>query len=140
MPNYARVTLVGHLGRDPELRWMPDGSAVCNFSLATSEKSRDQEYTTWWKINVWGKQAEACAEYLSKGRPVLVEGRVGTRSYTDRDGNERTSLEVQAGQVQFLGSRNDGDSKSDEPSGRGFSTDKNGRVVSPPMDESEVPF
>lgn len=127
MPNLATVTLIGHLGRDPEIRWLPDGSA------ATSEKAKDQEYTTWWRINVWGKQAESCEQYLSKGRAVCVQGRVGMRPYTDREGNERSSLEVNAQSVVFLGGREHGDNDA--------STDKQGRVISPEMsDDSSVPF
>lgn len=142
MPNLATVTLIGHLGRDPEIRWLPDGSAVCNFSIATSEKAKDQEYTTWWRINVWGKQAESCEQYLSKGRAVCVQGRVGMRPYIDREGNERSSLEVNAQSVVFLGGREPGDSDANHAeAGRGFSTDKQGRVVSPPMDDdSGIPF
>lgn len=140
MPNLATVTIIGHLGRDPEIRYMPDGSAVCNFSVATSEKSRDQEFTTWWKVNVWGKQAESCNQYLSKGRAVCVQGRVGMRSYTDANGQERQSLEVNAQQVVFLGSRDDGDKAESKPR-ESFTTDASGRVQSPPMDEdSGIPF
>lgn len=141
MPNLATVTLIGHLGRDPEIRYLPDGSGVCNFSIATSEKNRDQEYTTWWRINVWGRQAESCNQYLSKGRPVCVQGRVGMRSYTDRDGNERQTLEVHAQSVTFLGSRDSdsGDESEASQSRQSFTTDATGRVKSPPLDD-EIPF
>lgn len=142
MPNLATVTIIGHLGRDPEIRYMPDGSAVCNFSVATSEKSRDQEYTTWWRVNVWGKQAESCEQYLSKGRAVCVQGRVGMRSYTDKDGVERQSLEVNAQQVVFLGGRdNDGESskpKDELDSARQYQERKTQRAQDD--DDSSIPF
>lgn len=140
MPNLATITIIGHLGRDPEIRYLPDGSAVCNFSVATSEKNRDQEFTTWWRVNVWGKQAEPCGEYLAKGRAVCVQGRVGERSYTDANGQERRSLEVNAQQVVFLGGRDDGDRSEPKPR-ESFTTDASGRVKSPALsDDSEIPF
>lgn len=112
MASFNKIVIVGYLGRDPEIRYLTDGTAVCNFSVATTEKKKDrsgesQDITTWFKINVWGKQAEAANQYLSKGRQVYVEGRLTQQEYTDRDGNRRTSLEVRATEFHFLGSRGD---------------------------------
>lgn len=112
MASFNKIVIVGYLGRDPEIRYMPDGTAVCNFSVATTEKKKDrsgeaQDITTWFRINVWGKQAEAANQYLSKGRQVYVEGRLSQQEYTDRDGNRRSSLDIRATDVQFLGPRGD---------------------------------
>lgn len=102
-----RVILIGNLGGDPELRYTQSGSAVCNFSIATNEKWKDgngqlQEHTEWSKIVVWGKQAENCEKYLSKGRQVAVEGKLRTNKWTDSDGIDRWSTEIVAQNVQFL--------------------------------------
>lgn len=103
-----KVILVGHLGKDPEVRYTQTGSAVGNFSLATSEQWNDrdgkrQERTEWHNIVVWGKQAETCGQYLAKGRQVYVEGSIRTRSYDDKSGNKRYVTEIVAQRIQFLG-------------------------------------
>lgn len=110
MASFNKIVIVGYLGRDPEIRYLPDGTAVCNFSIATTEKRKDrageaQEVTTWFRVNVWGKQAEVANQYLSKGRQVYVEGRLSQQEYTDKDGNRRASLDVRATDVHFLGAR-----------------------------------
>lgn len=110
MASFNKIIIVGHLGRDQEMRYTPQGTAVSNFSIATTERRKDrsgemQEMTTWFKVSVWGKQAEAVSPYLLKGRQVYVEGRLRTEEYTDRDGNKRVSLEVTASDIQLLGSR-----------------------------------
>ena len=102
------VTLVGHLGRDPEVRFTPQGQAVCNFSVATTEKWNDkdggkQERTTWHSIVVWGKQAETCGQYLAKGRLVYLEGKIQVREYEDKEGQKRKAFEIVANNVRFLG-------------------------------------
>lgn len=96
-----KAILVGNLGKDPELRYTSSGKAVCNFTLATTEKTKDNEYTEWHRITVWGNQAEACTNYLSKGSKVYVEGRIETRSY-EKDGQKRYTTEINAYTVQFL--------------------------------------
>ncbi len=103
-----KVILIGNLGRDPEVRFTPNGQAVARFSVATTEKWRDQqgqlqERTEWHNVVVWGKQAESCGQYLAKGRQVYVEGRLQTRSYDDKDGVKRQITEVVAQTVRFLG-------------------------------------
>ena len=125
--SFNKITIVGHLGRDAELRYTPQGAAVCNFSVATTEKRKNargetEEHTIWFRIAAWGRQAELAAEYLAKGRQVYVEGRLRREEYTDREGIQRTSLEVNASDIQFLGQRGDTDERGaekPEDNGRG---------------------
>lgn len=110
--SFNKITIVGYLGRDPELRYTPQGTAVCKMSVATSERRRaangeSEEHTTWFRVTVWGRQAELANEYLGKGRQVYVEGRLRLEEYADRDGNQRISPEVTATDLQFLGTRNE---------------------------------
>ena len=135
--SFNKITLVGNLGRDPELRYTPQGTPVCSFSLATNEKRRDrttgetQDLTTWFRITVWGKQAETCSQYLTKGRPVYVEGRLRLEEYVDKEQKTRSALEVNATDVQFLGSRNSSEEQfnktaADESGGRSAAAAKAG--------------
>ncbi len=153
MASVNRVILVGNLGRDPELRYIPSGQAVANFTLATNDRWRDkegnnQERTEWHRIVVWGKSAENCAQYLQKGRSVYIEGRLQTREWEDKDGNKRQTTETIAQTVQFLGGRG-GAGGGGEPggeSGGGPSRDSGssgagaggGESSGPPS--SDVPF
>lgn len=113
-----KVILLGRLGQDPELKYTPSGSSVCNFSMATTESWSDkqtgqkQEKTEWHRIVVWGKLAELCNQYLSKGRQAFVEGRIQTRSWDDKDGQKRYSTEILANTVQFIGGPSDSASSS----------------------------
>ena len=105
-----KVILVGNLVRDPEIRYTPGGKAVARFPVATGEVWTDaegnrQERTEWHNVVVWGKQAETCSQYLSKGRQVFVEGSIRSRAYDDRDGNKRYITEIIGQRVQFLGGR-----------------------------------
>ena len=114
---YHQVLIVGHLGRDPEMRYTPDGTPVTTFSVATSRKWHNPdgsqgEETTWFRVTVWRRQAETAAQYLQKGRLVLVEGRLtpdkatgGPRVWTGQDGAPHTSFEVTAENIRFLGGR-----------------------------------
>lgn len=113
--SFNKVIIVGNLGRDPELRYTPQGTAVCNFSVATTEKRRDksgefQDVTTWFRVTLWEKRAETAAKYLQKGKPVYIEGRLKVDEWTDRDGKERYTLDVTATDMQFIGSASDRDS------------------------------
>jgi len=124
--SFNKIIIVGYLGRDPELRYTPQGTAVCDFSVATTEKRKDAsgestDLTTWFKVTYWGRQAEVVSQYFSKGKLIYVEGRLSQREYTDRDGNKRTSLEVHATDMQFVGSRGDDQQRSNEPTGRAAS-------------------
>lgn len=109
-----KVIAIGNLGADPETRYLPSGAAVANFNIAVSESWKDKqtgeikERTEWMKIEVWGKTAEACAEYLSKGKQVYVEGKLQTDQWDDKDGIKRYTTKVRADNVQFLGSPRDG--------------------------------
>jgi single-strand DNA-binding protein len=108
MRGVNKVILIGNLGKDPELRYLPSGGPVAKFSLATGSKWKDkdgqlQDRTDWHNIVAFGRTAEVCNEYLKKGSPVYVEGRIQTRSYDDRDGNKRWITEIIAQNVNMLG-------------------------------------
>jgi single-strand DNA-binding protein len=110
--SFNKLILVGNLGRDPELRYTPQGTPVCSFTLATNERRKDragenQDVTTWFRVTLWGRQAETASQYLSKGRPVYVEGRLRVEEWTDKDGKQRHTLEVHATDMQFIGGRGD---------------------------------
>lgn len=110
MASVNKVILVGNLGRDPEVRFMPNGEAVCNFSIATTDSWKDksgakQERTEWHNIVMYRKLAEIAGEYLKKGRPVYVEGRLQTRKWQTKEGQDRYTTEIIADQMQMLGGR-----------------------------------
>jgi len=117
MSSVNKVTLIGRLGADPEVRYTQGGQPVASLRMATSENWTDRdgqrkERTEWHSITVWGKQAELCGQYLAKGRQVYIEGRLQTREYTDREGINRKAVEIVANQIVFLGGRGDsGDSQ-----------------------------
>jgi single-strand DNA-binding protein len=142
--SYHKIILIGNLGRDPEMRYTANGTPVTNLSVATTEKwtgqdGQQQERTIWWRVSVWGKQAETVNQYLAKGRQVLVEGRInadsetgGPRLYTRNDGTPGASYEVTAFTVRFLGGRTDTDT---------FDTPSDDEV--PPeadIEEDSIPF
>lgn len=104
-----RCEFIGRLGRDPETRYMPNGDAVCNFSIAVGWKSKDKEGTEWVRVNAFKQLAEICGKYLTKGSQVYVSGRMATRKWTDKDGQERYSTEINLDQMQMLGSKPEGD-------------------------------
>jgi len=122
--SFNKIILVGNLGRDPELRYTPQGTPVCSFSLATNERRKDRntgdnnDITTWFRVTLWGRQAETASQYLQRGRPVYIEGRLRVEEYTDRDGNKRHSLEVNATDMQFIGGGARGEDAG-APSARG---------------------
>lgn len=106
--SFNKITIVGNLGRDPELRYTPQGTPVCSFTVATNERRKDragemQDTTTWFRVTLWGRQAETASQYLTKGRPIYVEGRLRVEEWTDRDGKQRYTLEVHATDMQFIG-------------------------------------
>jgi single-strand DNA-binding protein len=110
-----RVVLVGNLTRDPELRHTPSGTAVCKLRLAVNSRQKDSSTGEWgekpnyFDVTVWGNQGESCAQYLSKGRPVAVDGRLDWREWEAQDGTKRQAVEIIADSVQFLGGRSDGE-------------------------------
>lgn len=156
MASVNKVILIGNLGADPETRYSPDGAAITNIRMATTEKWKDKgsgemrEQTEWHRVVFFGRLAEIAGEYLKKGSPVYVEGRLRTRKWTDKDGNERYTTEIVADNMQMLGSREGAAADFDEagagapsraPSGR----DSGGRAPSKPapniadMDD-DIPF
>ena len=142
MASLNKVILIGNLGRDPEVRYTQNSTAVANFTLATNEVWTDkagerQERTEWHRIVVWGKQAEIVREYLAKGRQVYVEGSLQTRQWDDREGNKRTTTEIKAARVLMLG-RPPSSGSADGPAAGG-----SGEVISeepPPGQEDDIPF
>ncbi len=113
--SFNKVILIGNLGKDPELRYTPQGDAVCNFTMATNERRKDksgefQDVTTWFKVTLWRNMAENAAKYLSKGRQVYIEGKLQVEEWTDRDNKDRYTLGVQATEMHFIsdGARSEG--------------------------------
>jgi len=142
MASFNKIVIMGYLGRDPELRYTPDGTPVCNFSVATTERRKDktgefQDHTTWFRVSLFGRQAEVASQYLSKGRQVFIEGTLSQREYTDKEGNTRTSLEVRGSDIHFIGSR------GDESSGGGEARPAQSARpagASGPISDDDIPF
>jgi single-strand DNA-binding protein len=112
MASVNKVILVGNLGADPDLRYLPSGDAVVNLRLATTDQWKDkdgnkQESTEWHRVSYFGRQAEVCGQFLKKGSQIYVEGSIRTRKYTDKDGQERYSKEIKGERMQMLGGRGD---------------------------------
>lgn len=126
MASFNTIIIVGYLGRDPELRYTPQGKPVCDFSVATTERRKDRggemrDLATWFKVTLWGSQAEFASKYLTKGQQVYVEGRVSQRDWQDKEGVTRTTLEVAGSQVRFLGQPDDAPkAKQDTPAKEGI--------------------
>jgi single-strand DNA-binding protein len=145
MAGVNKAILVGNLGRDPELRTTPNGQSVVNFTLATSETWTDKsgervERTEWHRIVVWGRTAEMCAQYLSKGRTVYIEGRIQTREWEDKDGHKRYTTEINANTVNFIGPRGSSGDSGGGPSGSSSGgTDGPSGDPGPPTDDN-IPF
>ena len=135
MASVNKVIIVGNLGRDPEIRYTTSGTAVCNFSLATSETFKDkagekQEKTEWHNIQCWGKLAELAGEYLAKGKTIYLEGRLQTRKWQDKNGVDRYTTEIVAEKIQFL-----------SPKGESGSTSNSSHYEeAPPIQDCEIPF
>ena len=131
-----KVILIGRLGKDPEVKLLPTGSKVANFSVATSKTWKDksgekQERTEWHKVVVWNKTAELVEKYLSKGREVYIEGELQTRDWEDKDGNKRYTTEVVANQINFLGSK---------PAGQGQAESSGQQPSQPSFSEDDIPL
>ena len=113
--NINRVVITGNLTRDPELRALPSGTSVCNLRIACNTRRKDNSTGEWvdkpnyFDVTVWGAQGENCAQYLAKGRPIAVDGRLEWREWQDKEGNKRQSVDIIADSVQFLGSREGGE-------------------------------
>jgi single-strand DNA-binding protein len=130
-----KAMIIGNLGADPELRTTTNGTSVCEMRIATNESWFDKssnerkDRTEWHRITVWGKTAESCAKFLSKGSKAYVEGRIQTREWEDQSGSKRYTTEIVANSVQFLSTR--GESSGPKSGGNGGP---------PPVDDSEIPF
>jgi single-strand DNA-binding protein len=135
---YQKTVVVGHLGQDPQMRYTPNGTPVTSFSVATTRKwtnanGEQQEKTTWFRVTCWSKLAEQAAQYLQKGRLVLVEGDIDASAWTDKEGNPRASLELTARVVRFLGGRGEAaEGAAGGPSG--------GPGEEFPAHEDDIPF
>lgn len=134
--SFNKIIIIGNLGKDPELRYTAQGTPVCTFSLATNERRKDrngevQDQTTWFRVTLWERRAEAASQYLSKGMPVYIEGRLRVEEYVDRDGKLRHSLEVTATDMQFIGGQGGREDRATaEPAQRS----------EPDLTEDDIPF
>ena len=140
MAGVNKVILVGNLGADPEMRYTPGGMAVANFKLATSENFKGKEgnkqtKTEWHKVVAFGKLAEICGEYLSKGKQVYIEGKIQTRSWEDKDGNKKYTTEIVVNIMQMLGGRGTEAGAGAAASAADVTADE-----IPPSDIDDVPF
>ena len=130
-----KAILVGNLGKDPELRYTPSGTAVCTFSIATTDRFKNkqgeqQERTEWHNIVVWAGLAEICGKYLTKGKQVYIEGRIQNRTYDDRDGNKRYISEIVASEMQMLSRSGEQSRAQDDDSGPRLATEADFSMVS----------
>ena len=131
MASVNKVILIGNCGRDPEVRYTPSGTAICNVSVATSSRRKDKasgesiEDTQWHRVTFYDRLAEIAGEYLKKGKPVYIDGRLKSGKYTDKDGSERKTVDIVAEQMQMLGGREGGGGGGDEGGGSG------GRYLAP---------
>jgi single-strand DNA-binding protein len=148
MASFNKITIVGYLGKDPELRYTPQGIAVCNVNVATTEKRKDprtgelQDNTTWFRVTLWRRHAEIANQYLSKGKQVYIEGRLRQEEYTDRDGARRTSLAVDATDIHFLGTKGDDGAdtyQSQSTQGQRHTNQGENDDIEPPSD-NDIPF
>ncbi len=127
MASVNKVILVGNLGKDPEVRYMPSGDPIANITIATSSRYKNKagemvEETEWHRVAFFGRLAEIASQYLKKGRPVYIEGRIKTRKYTDKDGVEKYATEIIANEMQMLGGREGMGEPSGEDDGGGYSS------------------
>ena len=135
-----KIEIIGNLGRDPEMQYTPSGQSVTKFSVAVNRRwtsnGERQEQTVWYNVNAWGKQAEACNQYLNRGSQVFVEGRLDARMYQRQDGTMGLSLDVQARDVQFLGGGGQGGDQNQDSNGPPRIRDSNTRIRPLPRDRT----
>ena len=148
MSSLNKIMLIGHLGKDPEVRYTPDGTPVATFSLATSENWTDkngtrQEHTEWHNIVAWRRLADLSQKYLTKGRQVYIEGRLRSREWNDREGNRRRTTEVVVSQIVLLGSRSqstDAPAPSQEPAAKSTSEEPEQAFGDAGITDNDIPF
>ena len=147
MGTVNKVIIVGNLGRDAEVRRTPSGAAVSTISVATTEVWTDkssgerQEKTEWHRVVIWGKTAETLEQYLLKGRQVYVEGKLQTRKWQDRDGNDRYTTEIRSDRIVLLGGRGGGGGgESGDYGSRGSSAGGSAPTPAPELTEDDIPF
>ncbi len=141
--SFNKIIAIGNLGRDPELRYTPQGDAVCDFSIAVNDRKRDkagelQDVTTWFKVTLWRRQAEIASKYLTKGKSVYVEGRLQVEEWTDRDGKNRYTLVIQGSDLHFIGDSR-GDETSPNSSGSNDFSNQDDSGTSPMRENSDSP-
>lgn len=144
MASVNKVILIGNLGRDPEVRYLPSGDAVANLNIATTEKWKDkggqmQEQTEWHRVAFFGRQAEICGEYLRKGSSVYIEGRLQTRKYTDKEGIERYATDIRGDRMQMLGGRGGGGGGDSMPRELDVPPQGSARPASPSAQPKKAP-
>jgi single-strand DNA-binding protein len=132
MASFNRIQIGGWLSKDLELTFTPTGKAVGKTAIATNKKFGDKETTTWFRLTIWGEKAQKLQEYLTKGQHVWVSGELEQQEYQDREGNSRTSLEVNVSDLQLLGSKGDGTSKAKAASAGGETATS--------VSDDEIPF
>jgi len=140
MASLNKVMLIGNLGKDPEVRYTPSGTAVASFNLATSDRVKNksgewEDRTEWHRVTLWARLAEIAGEYLSKGKTVYIEGRLQTRKWQDNSGNERYTTEIVGEKMQMLSPKGEGRRGGDavsEPAGGGYDE--------PPFQDDDIPF
>lgn len=150
---YQQITIIGNVGRDPELRFTPQGVAVCDFSVAVNKRVGGQntearDETTWFRVTCWRQLAETVAKYVKKGRQIMVVGEVSASSYTDKSGQPAVTLEITAQTVKFLGQREEGgegggfteDFRPPQQSGGGRNQGRSGGRNQPPENSDDIPF
>ena len=142
---YQKMTIAGNLGRDPEMRYMADGTAVTNFNVAVSDGYGENKTTIWFRVSVWGKRAETANQYLTKGQKVLIEGRLiadrqtgGPKIWTRQDGTAGSNFELRADNFVFLSSKNEATSGGFDDFGGAPAAPSGGGGQ--PVEEDEIPF
>lgn len=137
---FNKVIMAGRLTRDPELRYTPQGTAVCNLGIAVNSGFGDKQETLFINVTVWGKQGESCSQYLSKGRSIIVDGRLQERTW-ESDGQKRSKMEIVANSVQFIGGKNEESGSGGDRYGGGSGGSGGGYGGPPPDEVSDIePF
>ncbi len=138
--SYNKLIMIGNLGRDPETRLLPSGDNVATFSVATTERSKNGDVTTWFRVSAFGKLAETCQQYLHKGSYVYIEGALAQNEYTNREGQVRQSLEVRAREMRMLDKAGDRGAETDDDDAVPAYGRQSTATSAPASDMDEIPF